>query len=56
VNLAARGARKTGERAERIHDLAELIQVRRQSRRVLIKSLAAAAVITALTLVIPPLP
>jgi hypothetical protein len=54
VALAARGARQTGPEVEKIADAAELAQVRRQARRVHIKSFLSALALTALALLIPP--
>jgi len=48
VKLAARGQRDLDTGPEPIADVAELAQVRRQARAVHIKSLATAAVLTAL--------
>jgi beta-lactamase regulating signal transducer with metallopeptidase domain len=51
VKLAARGQRDMDAGPEAIADRAELEQVRRQARAIYAKSLAAAAVLTALALV-----
>jgi len=53
VGLASRGQRDLDSGAEAIADSAELAQVRAQARRVNLKSVAAAAVVTALAL-LPP--
>ncbi len=52
--LAARGSRQLGETVEKIEDLAELAQVRRQARRVHIKGFVAALVLTAIAVALPP--
>ncbi len=41
MGLSARGSRQLGDKVEKIEDPAELAQVRRQARRVNIKSLIA---------------
>ena len=51
--LAARGARKLGDTVEQITDEAELAQVRRQARRVHLKSFLAALVLTLLAFGLP---
>jgi hypothetical protein len=53
VSLAARGARKFGEQEEKIEDQAELQQVRRQARRVILKGLLAAIPLTLLAYLLP---
>jgi hypothetical protein len=53
VGLAARGARKVSDAEEQIEDAGELAQVRRQARRVHIKSLVVAIVVTLLALALP---
>jgi hypothetical protein len=53
VSLASRGLRKLGDSEEQIEDEAELKQVRKQARVVLIKSVLAAFVMTLLILLIP---
>jgi len=45
-----------GDTVENIEDTAELAQVRRQARRVTIKSLLAGALLTLAALVLPVLP
>jgi hypothetical protein len=55
VGLAARGSRQLGEEIEKIEDPAELAQVRRQARRVRIKSLVAGLLLTGVALIPPPL-
>jgi hypothetical protein len=54
VGLSARGSRKFGDQAEKIEDVLELAQVRRQARRVSLKSFLAAIVLTLVTLALPP--
>lgn len=51
--LASRGLRNLDTRAERIADADELAQVRRQARRVTLKSVVTAVVMTALSLAVP---
>jgi hypothetical protein len=53
VGLAARGSRNLDEGEEQITPGDELAQVRRQARRVQIKTVAAAAVATGIALVLP---
>ncbi len=53
VGLSARQSRKLGDRMEKIEDAAELAQVRRQAKRVQIKALLAAIVLTLIVLVLP---
>ncbi len=53
MGLAARGSRHLGEQAEQIADPEELAQVRRQARKVQLKSMAAGAAMALLTLLIP---
>jgi hypothetical protein len=48
-----RGARKFGEQAEKIEDEAELKQVRRQARRVILKGFLLALPLTILAYLIP---
>lgn len=50
MGLSARGSRQLGDKVEKIEDPAELAQVRRQARRVNIKSLLAAILLTLLSL------
>lgn len=45
-----------GDTVEKIEDLAELAQVRRQARRVNIKSVAAGILLTLFALALPSLP
>jgi hypothetical protein len=52
VSLAARGSRQLGEQEEKITDLAELAQVRRQANRVQLKSALVGLILTLLALVI----
>lgn len=51
--LAARGSRQLGDKEEKIEDEAELAQVRRQARRVNIKSIGTAVILTLMTLALP---
>jgi hypothetical protein len=53
VSLASRGSRKSGEYEEKIEDQAELIRVRRQARRVMLKAFVAALLLTLLVYFIP---
>jgi hypothetical protein len=53
VGLAARGSRQLGDTAEKIDDPAELAQVRKQARRVQLKSLLAAIPLTLIALALP---
>lgn len=53
MGLAARGSRQLGDNIERIEDVAELAQVRWQARRVQLKGLAVAIILTLLALAIP---
>jgi hypothetical protein len=53
VSLAARGARKFGELEEKIEDEAELGQVRRQARRVILKGVLVAFPLTLLAYLLP---
>jgi hypothetical protein len=53
VSLASRGLRNINDVEEKIENDAELAQVRRQARRVYLKSVTAAIVITLLVLFIP---
>lgn len=53
VALSAVNARYTGDRPERIKDLSELAQVRRQSVRIYLKSILWGLALTALALAIP---
>jgi hypothetical protein len=46
VSLASRGARKFGDNEEKIEDKAELKQVRRQARRVILKGVLLAIPLT----------
>ena len=48
-----RGARKFGEQEEKIEDEAELKQVRRQARRVILKGFLLALPLTILAYLIP---
>ncbi|MFO7918732.1 MAG: hypothetical protein R6V13_11705 [Anaerolineae bacterium] len=51
--LAARGLRDMGGEEEEIEDPEELVQVRRQARRVHIESVLAAVLLTAITVAVP---
>ena len=53
VGLAKLNSRKLGDKTETIDDVAELAQVRRQARRVQIKSLITAIPFTLIALVLP---
>jgi hypothetical protein len=53
VSLASRGSRKFGEYEEKFEDQAEIFQVRRQARRVVLKALIAALFLTLLVYFIP---
>jgi len=53
VGLASRRSRNLTGREERIEDQAELAQVKRQARRVNIKSLVAAIILTLIALALP---
>jgi hypothetical protein len=52
VSLASRSSRKTGDNEERIEDKAELAQVRRQARRVIIKSFLVALPLTLIAFIL----
>jgi hypothetical protein len=51
--LASRGSRKFGDSEEQIEDQAELLQVRRQARRVIIRAFLVALPLTVLAYLIP---
>jgi len=53
VSLASRGSRKFGENEEQIEDQAELLQVRRQAQRVIIKAFFAALFLTLIAFFLP---
>lgn len=53
VGLAAQQSRKLGDKAEKIEDAGELAQIRRQARKVQIKSLLAAIPLTLIALALP---
>mgnify|MGYP001067892289 CR=1 FL=1 len=53
IGLAARDARKTGDRVEAIEDPKELAQVQKQARRVVMKSVAVGAVATVIAMLLP---
>jgi hypothetical protein len=51
--LASRGSRKFGEYEEKIEDSAELTQVRKQARRVILKAFWAALALTVIAYLLP---
>jgi len=51
--LASRGSRKLGDEEEQIDDIAELIQVRKQARRVILKAFFAALSLTLIAYFLP---
>jgi hypothetical protein len=53
VSLAARGARKFGAEEEQIEDQAELRQVRKQARWVILKGVLVALPLTLLSYLMP---
>jgi len=53
VSLASRGLRNISDKEERIEDPAELQQVRRQARRVILKGMLAAVPLTLIAYLIP---
>jgi len=53
VSLASRGLRNISDKEERIEDQAELIQVRRQALRVILKGVLVAIPLTILAFLIP---
>ena len=53
MSLAARGARKFGAEEEKIEDEAELRQVRKQARRVILKGFLVALPLTLLSYLLP---
>ena len=53
MRLAARGARETDHGVEPVTDSWLLGQLRRQARSIVVQSLLAATVLTALTLLLP---
>jgi len=53
VGLASRSSRNLTDRIEKIEDEVELAQVRRQARKVNIKSFLAAIVLTLIVLALP---
>lgn len=55
VGLANLNARKIGDKMEKIEDADELAQVKRQARRVQIKSLLSAVPLTLIALILPVL-
>ena len=55
MNLAARGARQLDYQPEKIEDAAELAQVKLQARKVHLKSIAAAVVLSLIALALPVL-
>jgi hypothetical protein len=53
VSLASRGLRNISDRNERIEDPAELKQVRRQARRVILKGVLVALPLTIIAFILP---
>ena len=53
MGLSARGSRQLGDVVEKIEDPAELAQVRKQARRVNIKSILAGIALSLLSLLLP---
>jgi hypothetical protein len=53
VGLAARGSRQLGEKAEKIEDPEELLQVRKQASKVQLQSVVAGLILTLLVVLIP---
>jgi hypothetical protein len=53
VSLASRGSRKFGDDEERIEDQAELLQVRWQARRVILKAFFVALALTLIAYFLP---
>ncbi len=53
MSLASRGSRKIGENEEKIEDQAELLQVQRQARRVILKAFVVALFLTLLVYFLP---
>jgi hypothetical protein len=53
VSLASRGLRNISDKEERIEDEAELKQVRRQARRVIIKGMLVAIPLTLIAFLLP---
>ena len=53
MSLTLRGLRNISDKEERIEDQAELIQVRRQALRVIIKGVLAAIPLTVLAYLLP---
>ena len=53
MSLASRGLRNISDKEERIEDQAELIQVRRQALRVILKGVLVAIPLTILAFLIP---
>jgi hypothetical protein len=51
--LASRGSRKFGDEEEKIEDETELLQVRRQARRVMIKAFFVALPLTLIAYFLP---
>lgn len=53
MSLASRGLRNISDREEKIDDPAELQQVRRQARRVILKGILVAVPLTLLAYILP---
>jgi hypothetical protein len=53
VSLASRGSRKFGENEEKIEDISELKQVRRQAQKVIIKAFLVALPLTVIAFILP---
>lgn len=53
MSLASRGLRNISDREEKIEDPAELQQVRRQARRVILKGILVAIPLTLLAYILP---
>jgi hypothetical protein len=53
VGLAARGSRQLGENIEKIENREELLQVRKQAKKVRTKALVAALLMTLIVLLLP---
>jgi hypothetical protein len=51
--LSARGLRKLDDEEEQIEDMAELVQVRRQARRVVVKAFFVALFLTLIVYFLP---
>lgn len=53
MSLASRGLRNISDRVEKIKDPAELQQVRRQARRVILKGMLVAIPLTVIAFILP---